>query len=159
MLAIIYNPRNAGRFGFQAFTYVQGEGRPTTGNGKGITALVPIETETLLLRRGVNFVEPAVWEKVLALPANASMVSEMQKQNAITIVKPSAEAPIGSTTDYDDLEAVKLVVEGIQHKDKTWLDRSMMRDTRQPVFQIIKERLDELEEERNARNQEEVGIF
>jgi hypothetical protein len=160
MIAVIYIPENDRRYGDQAFSYIVKEGRSIAAPvGKANAAVIaPIETQNLWIKKGVTFVEKEVWEKVKELPNNQSMISLLEGKNALFVVHP-CENPVGATSDYENLEDLGQIISNIQYKEKTWLERSLLKDNRPEVFKMIRDRLDELKEERANRAQEEGSIF
>lgn len=139
MLAIIFNPKALETLNSHGFYYEKTSPKATKGQ-----TWIPVELDSVELKKGLNFVDPEVWEKVLAHGNNSKIISGMASKNAIVIYKADAEVPTGCSLDYSSLSAVEDMIRVTT--DETWVKRSRDRDNRPRVIQLCTERLEELEE-------------
>lgn len=144
-IAVVYIPRNDDRLGKQAFHY---PARPLAKGRK------EIDMEVLPLEKGTNFVEEEVWELMRSHGVNQSEVDRMTENRSLVIHKPDAEEPVGSTSDFTDLRAVRDIVENCTPNHKRWLEVSLARDSRSQVFTLISAQLEKFEEAKQNRKQQ-----
>lgn len=148
MLAIIFRPDIDRRRGHQLFFYpiprVQPTGTRSSNKDK------EIELATLVLRKGVNFVEPKIWESAVLHPPNKPEAERLLRRGVVVVYVPDSEEISGSTTDFKDLVAVEEIIESCS--DKNWLERCRSRDPRIEVDRKITTRLTDLAEEKKAHS-------
>lgn len=172
-IAIVYKPNLAKRFGQQGFSYVKPGGAPLNlpsaplkaGEGNVSTIAAPqVSTfmdpvEILVLNKGTTFVDKEVWDAVEAHQKGGQkdLLAKMDKEGSLKVFRPDAKNPVGATSDYTDLDVVREIVSGVG--DREWLRRSMARDSREAVFTVINERLDEISEDEKQRAQQDEGSW
>lgn len=154
ILAIIFTPSAVGQRGKQIFSYALN--RQTQAGGRGSKKIEEVELGQLVLNRGVNFVDAAEWAKVEAMPTNESPLKWMKTKGALLIYAPDADEPVGATSDYADISTVADIVNNCEDVD--WLRRSLARDQRRPVFELISQQLKEIEENKKQREQQSMSF-
>ena len=154
-LAIIYNPEAEKRqpglpFGMRGdrlFYYLIE--RPKI---KGSTEREKIELDSVVLRKGTNFIDISTWELVKKHPANEPDLARLTKFKAIVIHTPDDPAIAAKdTTDFADESVVQELVENIS--DIEWLKLSINVDRRIPIRKLISDRLKDIDEETSANRQ------
>jgi hypothetical protein len=162
-LAIIYFPENERRqpglpFGMRGdrlFNYQVERAAPKKTNGN---TLEKIEQESIVLRRGLNFVEAEGWEGVQRHPVNVEAINLLLKLQALIIHTPdSPELAAKDSTDFADESVVQELVENCANQD--WLNLCLNCDRRIPIRQVITNRLKDLAEEESVRRQQMVGAM
>lgn len=143
-LAVVFVPRNDGRFGKQVFHYPV---RVVKGKKE-------IDMEVLPLEKGTNFIDEEVWEAMLSHPPNQAEVARLSENRTLAVYKPDAEVPVGSTSDYTSLQTVRAIVENCSPDHKRWLEISLARDTRPEVFKAISTWMTNLDEVKRNRKQQ-----
>lgn len=153
-IAILYAPNLAKRFGQQGFFY---EKRSAPVASKSAKVIMMPELECLTLKKGTNFVPLETWQAVEKFDGNQSMLAQMKQQQSLKVFTPNAENPVGSTSDYDNLDDVAEIVGGVN--DKAWLNRSLARDQREAVFRLIEQRLKDIQDDELQRSQSDGMVF
>lgn len=144
-VAVVYRPDDkkfSGSVGFSA---------PVKGGGRKSNALA-IESVSLLLTPGTQFVDPDKWALIYEHPANKGVIDRMVRRRTLAVYEPQhGEAgPTGTTLDFPDEDDAINLIENSYGMD--WLRASFAQETqRMRVKDACRERMEVLNRMANER--------
>jgi hypothetical protein len=111
-----------------------------------------VELESIVLKKGTNFIDAEAWQAVSIHPSNESELTRLVRLRAITIYTPDNPESCGKdTTDFAEESTVQELVEN--SKDLEWLGLCLNVDRRLNVRKLISERIKDLNEEIASQRQ------
>lgn len=151
-LAIVFRPRANGQINSFIFHYaIPRAGAVRKAAKEGDSFQTPVEMDMLEVKPGVNFVEAEKWKLVVGHGANGSVISGMQAKGSLSVYTPDVNEPVGATPDFNSLTVVEDIIRNAT--DEEWLQRSIARDSREAVFKMGSQRIQEIKEAKIARAQ------
>lgn len=151
-LAIVFRPRANGQINSFIFHYaIPRLGAARKAAKEGDSFQVPVEMDLLEIKPGVNFIQPEIWKMVTDHGQNGSVISGMQAKGSLSVYNPDVNEPVGATSDFSSLTVVEDIIRNAVDED--WLQRSIARDSRETVFKLGSQRIQEIKESKIARSQ------